>query len=141
MNEATVPQDLLYALNQVVHNFGAMTVAGGAILARWPVPQEAAVRRRFAWWVLAGWVVQGLSGTIFGALSMALHGQLPDIRNVALAALLIKMACVVLGFTLTALYLKCTPGWSEPRQALVWNWLIVLAATALSAAAFLRWFA
>ena len=142
MNEASVPQDLLYALTQVAHNFGAMTVAGGAILARWPVQQGTSMRRRFAWWVLAGWVVQGVSGAIFGAISMAFYGRLPDLQGVAWAALLIKMACAVIGFALAALYLQCTPKrWSDRQQTQAWNGMIVLAATALTAAAFLRWFA
>lgn len=141
MNDAVAAQDFLYALTQVAHNFGAMAVAGGAILARWPVEQDAAMRRRFAWWVLTGWVVQAVSGATLGAISMGFYGHLPDIHGVALAALLIKIACAVLGFTLSALYLKYTPGWPEQRQVAVWNWMIVLAATALTAAAFLRWFA
>lgn len=141
MNDPSVPQDFLYALTQVAHNFGAMAVSGGAILARWPVQQDESMRRRLAWWVLAGWLLQALTGATMGAISVAFYGAFPDIQGIALAALLIKMACAAIGFVLAALYLKYTPGWSAQRQMAVWNGMIVLAATALTAAAFLRWFA
>ena len=141
MNDPLIPQDFLYALTQAAHNFGAMAVTGGAVLARWPVQQTDAVRQRMAWWVLAGWMLQALTGATMGVISLAFYGHFPDIHGIALAALLLKIGCAVLGFALTVVYLKASSGWPLARQLTAWNALIVLAATALTAAAFLRWFA
>lgn len=133
-------QNLAYAINQVAHNFGAAAVVGGAVLARWPVRHEAVARRKFAWLILAGWGVQVGSGMAFGAISYAYYGQFPDIHGIGIAALMIKVFCAGLGFLLAALYLRYGTGWSKARIESAWNGFIALAATALAAAAFLRWF-
>jgi hypothetical protein len=133
-------QSLAYALTQVVHNFGAVAVVGGSIFGRWPPPSAAALRRRFAWLILAGWLLQGASGAGFGAISFAYYGQFPDIHDIALAALLLKMSCAVGGIIFAAAFLRYQAQWSEQRQEAVWLLLILLGVTALSAAAFLRWF-
>ena len=59
--------------------------------------------------------------------------------QIAFAALLIKMACAAAGFMLGAAYLYRGIGWSERSQQATWRGLATLAATALTAAAFLRW--
>lgn len=133
-------QNLAYALTQVAHNFGAVAVVGGAMLARWPTRQAPESRRRLAWLVLTGWALQAASGATFGAISFAYYGSLPDIHGIALAALVIKMTCAASGFMLAALYLKREASWSRAQQDGTWVGLAILAATALAAAAFLRWF-
>jgi hypothetical protein len=133
-------QNLVYALTQVAHNFVAVAVLGGALLARWPVRHAAPELRRFGWLVLAGWVVQGGSGLSFGAISYAYYGQFPDIHGIAIAALTIKVLCAALGFLLAAAYLRYGGSWPKERVSAAWRGLIVLAAAALTAAAFLRWF-
>lgn len=133
------PQNLAYALTQILHNFGAVAVTGGAVAARWPM-QSFDRRRALAWLVLAGWGTQAASGALFGAISHAAYGQFPDIHGIALAALFLKMGCAATGFGLAASVLAFGGGWSEPRRALAWSALVALAATALCAAAFLRWF-
>ena len=133
-------ENLSYALTQVAHNFGAVAAVGGAVFARWPARPARESRRRLAWLVLAGWTLQAASGAAFGAVSYAYYGQFPDIHGIAVAALLTKMACAAAGFVLAAVYLKSESGWSEERRDGAWTGLAVLAATALTAAAFLRWF-
>jgi hypothetical protein len=133
-------QNLAYALTQVAHNFGAAMVVGGAVFAHWPVPQTTDSGRKLAWLVLAGWALQGMTGAVFGAVSYAYYGQFPDIHGVAVAALLLKMSCAAAGFLIAAAYLKFADGWPEARRRAAWSGLIALAATALTAAAFLRWF-
>lgn len=133
-------QSLAYALTQVAHNFGAVAVVGGAILGRWPQAAAPLQRRRLAWLVLLGWMVQGISGAGFGAISYAYYRQFPDIHGIAIAALYLKMACALVGFLLAAAFLRYQRAWSERRQYMAWNGLIVLGVTALTAAAFLRWF-
>jgi hypothetical protein len=134
------PQNLGYALIQVLHNFGAAAVVGGALFGLWPVRQPPPLRHRLAWLVLAGWTLQGASGIGFGALSYALYGQFPDISGIAVAALAVKVACAGSGFVLAAAWLRYGAGWSEARRDRAWSVLLALAATALTAAAFLRWF-
>lgn len=131
-------QNLSYAVIQVVHNFGAVAVVGSAVYALWP--GVAGMRKPLAWTMLAGWAAQAASGGAFGAVSWLYYGRFPDIHGIAVAALLIKMACAATGFILVAAYLYRGIGWSERAQQATWHTLATLAATALTAAAFLRWF-
>ncbi len=133
-------QNLFYALIQIAHNFGAVAVVGGSVLARWPLRLEEGQRRSFAWVMLTGWAVQGMSGAAFGAVSYAYYGQFPDIHGIAIIALVIKMICAATGFVLTSGYLRFGSDWPARKSDLVWSMLMVLAVTALSSAAFLRWF-
>lgn len=132
-------QNLAYALTQVVHNVGAVAVVGGAIFGRWPQPAEPSARRRLAWLILTGWSLQAASGLGFGAVSYAYYGQFPDIHGVAIAALYLKMACAVAGFVLSVAFLRYQSRWPG-GGASVWSGQILLGITALTAAAFLRWF-
>lgn len=131
-------QSLSYAVVQVIHNFGAVAVVGGAIGAIGLGTGQQS--RLLAWTVLLGWMAQGLSGGGFGAISWFYYARLPDIHGVAVAALLIKVLCAATGFTLAALYLYRGAGWSDRAQRLIWTVLALLAMVALTAAAFLRWF-
>lgn len=138
-------QNLAYSAVQVVHNFGAVATVGGSVAAML-APAEA--RRRLAWLVFAGWSTQAVSGPAFGMTSYYFHGKFPDIAGIAITALTIKIICVALGFLLVAAWLcPCTdrlPSCArcvERFRELVWPASTLLAATALTAAAFLRWFA
>lgn len=131
-------QDLSYAAIQVVHNFGAVAVVGSAVCALWP--GLARMRKSLAWVMGVGWAAQAASGGAFGAVSWLYYGRFPDIHGIAVAALLLKMACAAAGFMLVAAYLYRGDGWSERAQQATWRALVTLAATALTAAAFLRWF-
>ncbi|OGA97365.1 MAG: hypothetical protein A3E79_11500 [Burkholderiales bacterium RIFCSPHIGHO2_12_FULL_61_11] len=131
-------QNLSYAAIQVVHNFGAVAVVGSAVCALWP--GLAGMRKKLAWVMLAGWAAQAASGGAFGGVSWLYYGRFPDIHGIAVAALLIKMACAAAGFMLVAAYLYRGIGWSERARQATWRALAALAATALTAAAFLRWF-
>ena len=133
-------QNLAYALVQVVHNFGAAAVVGAAIIGRWSLQHNLGPKKMLAWLVLIGWITQGLSGAGFGAVSFYYYGQFPEIFGVAVIALVVKMACTIGGVILAGTYLCCGSVWPVARQNLLWNVLVVLGATALSAAAFLRWY-
>ncbi len=133
-------QNLGYTVVQIAHNFGAVAVVGSAFMALWLAPEQAIKRRQLAWLMLAGWAVQAASGSAFGALSWLYYGQLPDIHGIAIAALLIKISCAASGFVLVALYLYRDQTWAETNAKTIWRTLAALAATALTAAAFLRWF-
>lgn len=132
-------QNLSYAAIQVVHNFGAVAVVGSAFHGLWLEPAQAGRRRLLAWIILAGWTVQAVSGSAFGAVSWLYYGQFPDIHGIAIAALLLKIGCAASGFVLVAMYLYHGRRWSEQKVRTAWHTLAALAATALTAAAFLRW--
>lgn len=133
-------QNLSYAAIQIAHNFGAASVVGGSLFALWPARLGSEIQRKLAWLVLAGWAVQGASGGAFGAASYFWYGQFPDIHGLAIAALLIKIVCAIAGFLLAAAYLLYAGNWGENGQRRAWAGLLAVGTTALTAAAFLRWF-
>lgn len=135
------PQNLAYALVQAIHNFGAVAVLGGAVAGATLHRGGRAPPRGLGWLVLAGWGAQAASGAGFGAVSFLAYGRLPDLHAIAAGALVLKLACAAGGFALAALWLRCGRGWTIAARRRAWSALAALAATALTAAAFLRWFA
>lgn len=133
-------ENLAYALVQIVHNFGAAAVVGGAVFSLWPDRPPVGVQRRLAWLVVIGWVAQAVSGSLFGAVSYCYYGQLPDIHGIAVVALGTKVASAILGVLLGGLYLRNARHWSEQARRNAWMGLALLGTVALTAAAFLRWF-
>lgn len=134
------PENLAYALVQIIHNFGAAAVMGGTVFSFWPTRQNAAVQRRLAWLVLFAWGAQAVSGVLFGAVSRHYYGQFPDIHGIAVAALGTKIAAAAIGFMLAAAYLRSAARWDDTSRFRAWRVLAGLGAVALTAAAFLRWF-
>lgn len=135
------PQNLAYALVQLAHNFGAVAVTGGAVAGWLTLRRGAAPAAGLPWLVLAGWLLQAASGAGFGAISHAYYGQFPDLHGIAVAALAVKLSSAAAALLLSLLLLRFADAWPAARRQLAWAALAVLAATALSAAAFLRWFA
>lgn len=133
-------ENLVYALVQVVHNFGAAGVVGGAVFALWPATHAPGSLRRLAWVVLVAWAAQIVSGVGFGLTSLYYYGLLPDIRGVAVIALVVKILAAVLGLIIIAVYLGRSRGWSEIQRLRLWHVSAWLGVIALTAAAFLRWF-
>lgn len=131
-------QNLSYSVIQVVHNFGAVAVVGGSLAAL--RLREKAARRKLGYLALAGWLTQAASGATFGIVTYYYHHQLPDISGIATYALGIKMICATLGILMLAAYLWRSASWTEQGRNRVWHSSSALAITALSAAAFLRWF-
>lgn len=129
-------QSLAYAITQIVHNFGAVTVVGGAVFAL--VWRETEVQRRLAWMVLAGWLVQAVSGATFGAISYYYYAKFPDIHGIAVVALIVKVVCAALGATLAGWQLIAQHTQTSRRYS--WIVLCCLGVLALSSAAVLRWF-
>jgi len=132
-------ENLAYALTQVVHNFGAVGVLGGALFALWPAPRLEA-GRTFAWLILVAWGAQIASGGVFGLTSLYYYGEAPDLSSIALAALAVKVAAAITGLVLATLYLFRGKAWSRVSVMRTFRILAALAAVALTAAAFLRWF-
>jgi hypothetical protein len=133
-------QSLIYALIQVVHNFGAVVVIGISVYGIGWLRRELPVQRRVAMWLAIAWAVQALGGAAFGATSFYFYGHFPDIHGVAVDALSVKIGCASGGFLIAALYHQMSPrGWFR-NSMVVWVVSLVLGCTALTAAAFLRWF-
>lgn len=131
-------QNLAYAVVQVLHNFGAVATVGGSLAAT--RIESVNGRKKLAWLALAGWGTQAASGAAFGLVSYRFYHQFPDIAGIAVAALVIKMLCAATGFLLVASYLFWGKDWPERKRNTVLLSSVSLAAIALSAAAFLRWF-
>ena len=132
-------ENLAYALTQVVHNFGAAAVLGGAVFALWPA-SRLENGRSFAWMILVAWGAQIASGGLFGLTSLYYYGETPDLSSIAMAALAVKVAAAAAGFLLAAFYLIRGREWDRVRVKRTFLGLAALGAIALTAAAFLRWF-
>ena len=131
-------QNLAYAVVQVLHNFGAVATVGGSLAAT--RIESINGRKKLAWLALAGWGAQAASGAGFGLVSYHFYHQFPDIAGIAVVALVIKILCTATGFLLVAAYLFRGANWPERKGNAVLLSSVILAAIALSAAAFLRWF-
>ena len=130
-------QNLWYALTQIAHNFGAVTVVAMPLHALCRSANRTSVPAIL--FTLAGWLVQFGSGALFGAISFYYYGMLPDIHGTAVAALIIKLSCAALSVALCLLMLRQARRRQGPGH-LQWLSLAVMGITALSAAAVLRWF-
>jgi len=131
-------QNFIYALIQVVHNFGAVSVVALAIYGVWRA-HLGLPQRRAALFLAIAWATQVAGGTAFGATSLYFYGHLPDIHGIAVGALFVKIACAVIGFLTAAACFKVN-SWCSRNPLTAWTASSVLGAVALSAAAFLRWF-
>lgn len=129
-------QNLAYAITQIVHNFGAVAVVGGAACAL--VRSDAGTQRKLAGLVLVGWLTQAVSGATFGAISFYYYAKFPDIHGIAVAALIVKVVCAVFGLTLTMRQLLARLSGASRRNS--WLALCGLGILALCSAAVLRWF-
>ena len=130
-------ENILYAAVQIAHNFGAAAVTGLPIAALWFAPARPPLRK-MAWLTLLAWLTQGASGAGFGTVSFLMEGQLPQIHNLALAALGVKIVCAVLAIALLTISLLVRV--EEASDKRVWASLAILGMTALTCAAVLRWF-
>lgn len=133
------PENLAYALTQVVHNFGAVALLGGAVFAIWPT-SSLEYGRTFAWLILGAWGAQIISGIVFGVTSLYYYGETPDLSRVAQIALGVKVLAAIGGFMLASAYLMRGRAWRETCAKRAFQSLTALGAIALTAAAFLRWF-
>ena len=130
--------DLPYALVQVVHNLGAAGVVAPAMAALW-LSRDAAPRRRLAWLSTGSWALQAATGGGFAAVSWFGKGALPEVEGVALWALVIKVACTVLGLA-AGVTLLGRRGAGVAARAWLWSASLAAGLGALLGAAFLRWY-
>lgn len=131
-------QNLVYALTQIAHNFGAVAVVAGPLYPL--ISRQTKHKRRMLWLTLVGWVAQIASGTLFGLVSLYFYSQLPDIHGIAILALIVKIVCAITAFVLIVLSLHARDLYADRRVLITWQVLAMLAIVALTAAAFLRWY-
>ena len=133
-------QNLLYALIQVVHNLGAVTVVASSASALWLARGNSTAQHRLSLLLAAAWAVQAASGALFGITTFLYERHLPDIHGIAVDALLIKMFCALCGFILAVTCVKLGSAWAMGKQLLAWRASFSFGIIALGSAAFLRWF-
>lgn len=133
-------ENLPYALTQVIHNFGAMTVVGCALVGLKTQADQLKLKHSMAWFILIAWGAQATSGIIFGSISLVLYGETPDLHSTAYVALIIKMLCAASGFILALMYVRNAKNWNDNKRHRAFRALTGLGVIALTAAAFLRWF-
>lgn len=131
-------QNLAYALTQVAHNFGAVAVVAVPLYAL--CSMHPAGSRGLLWLALSGWALQLASGAVFGAVSWHFYGQFPDIHGIAIGALALKLLCALAALALIVLSLCSRLSPDGRRNTVTWRLLATLGGTALTGAAFLRWF-
>jgi len=133
-------ENLVYALVQLVHNFGAVAVTAAPLAAFWPARASSDTRALLLRLVAVAWVVQIASGVSFGATSLHYYGALPDLSDVARAALVVKVLCAITALALSLLLLVRGEHWAGHVHERAWRALAALGAAALIGAAVLRWF-
>lgn len=133
-------ENLAYSGAQIAHNFGAVGVVGGSAAALWFLRHDDLARYRLAWLIIIAWSVQIISGAGFAGISYYNYGKFPDLKDIAIAALIIKVICAAAGLFLIARYTRTADQWSSAQRHTLWRGMFALGSTALTAAAFLRWF-
>ena len=117
-------ENISYALTQVIHNFGALAVVGGAFVALKAKPEQLQFKKNMAWLVLIAWGAQGFSGLVFGGISLLFYGETPDLHAVAQGALGLKMLCAASGFLLASFYVWGAARWTDQGRRRVWHTLV-----------------
>jgi len=132
--------NLVYALIQLIHNFGAAAVIGIPAYVLMNQRDSMAVYHRVIISVAIAWLVQLITGFTFGIASLTFYGHLPDIHGVAKIALSIKIICALTALGLFFVVWKQRLTYSNTRLRLYWASWLILGTIALSSAAFLRWY-
>ena len=138
--ESSRMENLIYTWVQIVHNFGAVAVIGSPAAALSLSRQNQIVRYKLVWLMLLGWLAQGASGIGFALTSYTMKGALPEVTGIALGALILKVGCTFIGTVLTGFYLATRLRWSAAREHRMWQLMLLMTVSAITAAAFLRWY-
>ncbi|WP_026606156.1 hypothetical protein [Methylocapsa acidiphila] len=131
-------ENAFYAGVQIIHNFGAATVAAAPVAALWFRDARAEELRRLAFLTFFAWLIQAASGVGFGTISFFMEGELPEIHHQARIALIVKILCAASALILLSIHFIRRTG--APPGPASWRALAGFGFTALAAAAVLRWF-
>lgn len=130
-------ENILYAISQLIHNFGAVAVTALPLIALKFRLSGSQLRITYKLIGLA-WVMQSASGAGFGLVSYYVVGSLPELHHIALSALVVKITCALISIVLVSCKLAGILNQIKDKSLLVG--LSGLGITALSSAAILRWF-
>ena len=133
-------ENLIYTRVQIMHNFGAVALIGSSAAALSLSRQNQIVRSKLAWLMLLGWLAQGASGVGFALTSYTMKGALPEVTGIALGALVLKVGCTFIGTVLKEFYLATRLRWSAAREHKMWQLMLLMTVSAITTAAFLRWY-
>lgn len=133
-------QNFIYALIQILHNFGAVAIVGIAAASLWLAGGNTVLLHRLAIFTALAWLIQAMSGAFFGLSTFYFEHHLPDIHGIAVDALIVKMLCAASGIILAVMYIKRDAQLSVASATSIWRILLALGVVALCSAAFLRWF-
>ena len=133
-------ENLIYTWVQRVHNFGAVAVIDSPAATLSLSRQNQIVRSKLAWLMLLGWLAQGASGVGFALTSYTMKGALPEVTGIALGALVLKVECTFIGTVLKEFYLATRLRWSAAREHKMWQLMLLMTVSAITTAAFLRWY-
>src|SRR5207245_8968278 len=97
-------ENFIYTLVQLVHNFGAVAVAGSPVVALWFGRENKIALHKLTWLMALGWVAQGASGIGFAVTSYTMKGALPEVEGVELTALALKVGWYLMGVVLSGFY-------------------------------------
>jgi hypothetical protein len=126
---------LSYTLIQAVHNIGAALTLALALLLIGQICISADTKK-VLWALLLAWGLQGFTGICFGLSSLYFYGEFPDIHNLAIAAMGVKVGSVA-AMTLLLAFLIYKKEWDlSARNKTVF---VSLSIIALVAASVLRW--
>lgn|SRR5262249_3580094 len=132
-------ENLTYTIVQILHNFGAVTVFGSPIAGWWLERKNLAVHR-LTLLALLGWMAQGATGIGFALTSYTFKGAIPEVTGIALGALLIKVFSTFTGFVAAILIFRKGRQWKSQSRVRIWQSMLFLAFSAMTAAGFLRWY-
>ena len=132
-------ENLTYTIVQILHNFGAVTVFGSPIAGWWLERKNFAVHR-LTLLALLGWMAQGATGIGFALTSYTFKGAIPEVTGIALGALLIKVFSTLIGFVAAILIFRKGRQWKSQSRIRIWQSMLFLAFSAMTAAGFLRWY-
>lgn len=130
-------ENILYAVSQIVHNFGAVAVTALPLVA---LKFKLTGRQLRSFYKLIGlaWLAQSASGAGFGLTSYYVVGSLPELHHIALSALVLKITCAVIAIGLVSgILIRLINGQKEKLLLTIFSGLGL---TALISAAILRWF-
>ena len=130
-------ENILYAISQLIHNFGAVAVTALPLIALKFRLNEQQLRSAYKF-IGAAWLVQSTSGAGFGLISYYVVGSLPELHHIALFALILKITCALTAIILVTTNLAGLLNGIKDKLFL--TILSGLGLTALSSAAILRWF-
>lgn len=133
MNQAQI----VYSIIQLIHTIDGALILGAPLFLIWYEPTLEKINDVLRFLFLI-WGVQGITGISFGLASLTFYDGLPELSPVGLIAVLVKISCVIIAFTICGWFLYQNRKWGKINKG---SWYILFALALIShiGAAILRW--